>query len=69
MLQWTNSGKGLRLMLLIHHIDAERKWAYGRESKVGHLDKALDEAKARGWTIVGMEKDCKVMYLFERKGR
>jgi hypothetical protein len=37
-------GSGARFMRLVHHTDAEREYAYDRESKVGHLDKALDEA-------------------------
>jgi hypothetical protein len=66
MLQWTAAGKGARLMVLIHHTDAEREWAYDRESHIGRLDKALDEANAKGWTVVDMKKDWKVIYPFER---
>jgi len=57
MLEWTTSGEGARLGILIHHTDAEREWAYDRDSKIGHLDKALDEAEARGWTVVSMRDD------------
>ena len=62
MLQWTTTGQGLRFGLLVHHTDAEREWAYDRKSHIGKLDKALDEASARGWTIVDMKKDWKVIY-------
>jgi phosphoglycolate phosphatase-like HAD superfamily hydrolase len=62
MLQWTTAGQGLRFGLLVHHTDAEREWAYDRKSHIGKLDKALDEASARGWTIVDMKKDWKVIY-------
>jgi hypothetical protein len=62
MLQWTAAGTGPRFMLLIRHTDAEREWAYDRKSHVGRLDKALDEAAARGWTVVDMKKDWKVIY-------
>lgn len=62
MLQWTAAGSGPRFMLLVHHTDAEREWAYDRKSHVGRLDKALDEAAARGWTVVDMKKDWKVVY-------
>jgi phosphoglycolate phosphatase-like HAD superfamily hydrolase len=62
MLQWTAAGSGPRFMLLVHHTDAEREWAYDRKSHVGRLDKALDEAAARGWTVVDMKRDWKVVY-------
>jgi hypothetical protein len=66
MLQWTAAGNGRRFMGLVHHTDADREWAYDRNSKVGTLDKAWDEAVARGWTIVNMQKDWKLIYPFER---
>jgi hypothetical protein len=67
MLQWTAAGDGERLMLLVHHTDAEREWAYDRESHIGRLDKALDEAQAKGWLVVDMKKDWKVIYPFQVK--
>ena len=67
MLQWTAAGKGARLMVLSHHTDAEREWAYDRDSHIGRLDKALDEAQAKGWTVVDMKKDWKVIYPFEKQ--
>jgi len=57
MLQWTAAGSGLRFAGLVHHTDAQREWAYDRKSKIGTLNKALDEASARGWTVVDMEHD------------
>lgn len=66
MLQWTAAGDGARLMLIVHHTDAAREWAYDRTSSVGRLDKALDEAKARGWTLVDMKQDWKVIYPFQK---
>ena len=65
MLQWTAAGKGRRFMLLVHHTDAEREWAYDRKSPIGRLDKALDEAQSRGWTVVDMKKDWKRIFPFE----
>jgi len=65
MLQWTAAGEGRRFMLLVHHTDAEREWAYDRQSPVGRLDKALDEAQSRGWTVVDMKKDWKKIFPFE----
>jgi hypothetical protein len=62
MLQWTAAGPGARLALYVHHTDAEREWAYDRESSVGRLDKGLDEARAKGWTVVDMKQDWKVIY-------
>jgi phosphoglycolate phosphatase-like HAD superfamily hydrolase len=57
MLEWTAAGRKARFMGLVHHTDAEREWAYDRNSHVGKLDKALDEARARGWTVVDMKRD------------
>ena len=71
MLQWTTAGEGARFGLLVHHTDAEREWAYDRDSHIGQLDKAWDMAVTRGWTVVDMKKDWKVIYPFEmrRPGR
>ena len=52
MLEWTAPAVGLRFMGLVLHTDADREWAYDRKSDVGRLDRAFDEAIARGWTIV-----------------
>jgi phosphoserine phosphatase len=65
MLEWTTSGPGPRLGLIVHHTDAEREWAYDRDSSIGKLDRGLNEAKKRGWLIVDMKKDFKVIYPFE----
>jgi phosphoglycolate phosphatase-like HAD superfamily hydrolase len=62
MLQWTAAGEGARLMLLVHHTDAEREWAYDRDSDVGRLDKALDEAHAKGWTVADMKDDWNTIF-------
>jgi len=67
MLQWTDSEIGKRLLVYIHHTDAEREWAYDRKSHIGRLDKGLDEANEKGWTVVDMKKDWKVIYPFEVK--
>ena len=67
MLQWTAAGKGARLMLIIRHTDAKREWAYDRQSSIGHLDKALDEAQGKGWTVVDMKRDWKVIFPFQRQ--
>ena len=66
MLQWTAAGAGARFMGLVHHTDAEREYAYDRQSKVGKLDKALDEATAKGWTVVDMKRDWKAVFKPEK---
>jgi phosphoglycolate phosphatase-like HAD superfamily hydrolase len=65
MLQWTAAGAGARFMGLLHHTDAEREYAYDRTSSIGRLDKALDEARARRWTVVDMKKDWRKIFPFE----
>jgi hypothetical protein len=65
MMQWTASGPGKRMMLDLHHTDSVREWAYDRESPVGRLDKGLDEAIEKGWTVISMKDDWKVVYPFE----
>jgi len=67
MLQWTAAGDGKRLMLYVHHTDADREWAYDRDSHIGRLDKGLDEANEKGWTVVDMKNDWKVIYPFDLK--
>ncbi len=56
---------GRSFQLYVHHTDAEREWAYDKDSLVGKLVKGLVEAKARGWTVVDMKRDWKVIYPFE----
>lgn len=65
MLQWTAAGEGKPFMLLVHHTDAQREYAYDRNSHIGKLDKALDVAERSGWTVVDMKQDWKVIYPFD----
>lgn len=65
MLQWTDSNEYPSFQLYVHHTDQDREWAYDRESSVGRLDKGLDEAGEKGWTVVSMKDDWKVVYPFE----
>ena len=65
MLQWTAAGSGKRFAGLVHHTDAQREWAYDRQSHIGRLDKALDEARQRGWTVVDMKTEWSRIYVFE----
>jgi phosphoserine phosphatase len=64
MIEYTMAGEGRRLGLFVHHTDADREYAYDRESHVGTLDKALDRADAMGWIIVNMKKDWKRVFSF-----
>ncbi|MEW4570669.1 HAD family hydrolase [Tautonia sp. JC769] len=57
MLRWTTAGPGPRLGLIVHHTDADREYAYDRDSHVGRLDRALDEAPDRGWVVIDMKRD------------
>lgn len=62
MLEWTTSAPGARFGLIVHHTDAEREYAYDRKSPFGRLDKGLDEAAKRGWVVVDMKVDWKVIF-------
>ena len=62
MLEYTAAGSGPRFAGLVHHTDAVREWAYDRQSKIGTLNKALDEAQAKGWTVVDMKRDWKTFF-------
>ena len=62
MLEWSTAGPGPRLGVLIHHTDAEREWAYDRDSHIGQLQRGLDEAPERGWAVVDMKNDWKVIF-------
>ncbi|MCX7546655.1 HAD family hydrolase [Xanthomarina sp. F1114] len=65
MLQWTDSNTYKSFKLFVHHTDPNREWAYDRGSTMGELNKGLDEAKAKNWTLVDMKKDWKVIYPFQ----
>jgi phosphoglycolate phosphatase-like HAD superfamily hydrolase len=66
MLEYVAAGSGARLALLLHHTDAVREWAYDRHSEIGKLDKALDEANAKGWPVVDMKADWKTVFPPEK---
>ena len=65
MLQWTAAGDGPRFMGIVHHTDGEREWAYDRNSHIGQLDKALDEATEKGWTVVDMKNDWRTVFAIQ----
>ena len=65
MLQWTTMSGGRRLGLIVHHTDAEREYAYDRDTSFGRLDKALDAAAINKWTVVDKKNDWKRIFAFE----
>jgi len=66
MLQWTAAGPGARFCLYVHHDDAAREYVYDREDALARLDKGLDEAAAKGWTVVSMKNDWKQVFPAEQ---
>jgi len=62
MLEWTTTGEGPRLGVIVHHDDAGREVAYDRKSHIGRLDRGLDEAGRRGWVLVSMKDDWRTIY-------
>ncbi|MCO8121505.1 haloacid dehalogenase-like hydrolase [Stieleria sp. TO1_6] len=62
MLQYTTISHSPSLGLIVHHTDAQREWAYDRDSHIGQLDKALDDAAKHGWTVVDMKRDWNMIY-------
>ena len=67
MLEWTTAGPGPSFAMIVHHDDAEREYAYDRESHVGKLARGLDEAPKRGWTVVSIKDDWRTIYPPPRK--
>ena len=67
MLQWTCAGGGRRLCLYVHHTDSAREWAYDRHSSIGRLDRGLDEAAAKGWTVADMKQDWRQIFAVEKQ--
>lgn len=66
MLQYTTVAKGPRLGMIVHHTDAEREYAYDRKSAVGRLNKAWDQAAERGWQVIDMKNDWRVIFPPEK---
>lgn len=62
MLEYVSTGEGRRLAALVHHDDAAREYAYDRQSKIGTLSTALDEARQRNWTIISMRNDWRTIF-------
>ena len=66
MLEWTTTWSGARFGMIVHHDDSEREYAYDRKSSIGKLERGLDEAAKRGWVVVSMKRDWKVIFPFEQ---
>ncbi|WP_242618125.1 hypothetical protein [Edaphobacter modestus] len=62
MLEYTARGSGARLAVLVHHTDADREYSYDRDSNVGRLDKALDEARENKRLVIDMKSDWKAIF-------
>lgn len=62
MLEWVTAGEGPRLGLIVHHDDADREYAYDRNSHIGKLERSLDEGPKHGWTIVSIKQDWKTVF-------
>ncbi|WP_417888755.1 HAD family hydrolase [Xanthomarina gelatinilytica] len=67
MMQWTDSNPYKSFQLYLHHTDADREWAYDRESHIGQFNKGLDEALEKGWNIIDMKNDWKTIYPFQKE--
>jgi hypothetical protein len=67
MLQWTAEAGKRRLGVVVHHTDAEREYAYDRQSRIGRLDKALEAARLDRWTVVDMKRDWKLVFPPEKR--
>jgi len=65
MMQWTASNTYKSFILYLHHTDSTREWAYDRDSHIGKLDKGLDEANKKGWEVIDMKRDWKIIYPFD----
>jgi hypothetical protein len=66
MLEYTQAGEGARLMMLVHHDDGTREFAYGAKSKVGTFpDTLMAQAKKQGWVVISMKNDWKRVFTFE----
>ncbi len=62
MLEWNSATRPGALSMIVHHDDADREYAYDRNSPIGHLERGLDEAKARGWHLISMKNDWKRIF-------
>lgn len=62
MLEYTTSGDGPSLAMIVHHTDGDREYAYDRDTHIGRLDKAMTDAPAKGWHLIDMARDWSTIY-------
>jgi hydroxymethylpyrimidine pyrophosphatase-like HAD family hydrolase len=62
MLEYVSAAPGATLAMIVHHDDADREYAYDRKSAFGRLDRALDQAGKRGWTVISMKDDWRQVF-------
>jgi hypothetical protein len=66
MLEYAQGGEGARFMMLVHHDDATREYAYGPESTMSPFSEALwARAKQGGWTVISMKNDWKRIFAWQ----
>jgi len=71
MLEYTKSGDGARLAMIVMHDDAKREYAYGPAkglpaTKIGAFTQAFyDEAMKNGFVVISMKDDWKRIFAFE----
>ena len=66
MIEYTMKGTGPRFGMIVHHTDAQREYAYDRDSHFGRLARGLDDAAKQGWYIVSMKDDWKRVFAFDK---
>jgi phosphoglycolate phosphatase-like HAD superfamily hydrolase len=66
MLEYTQGGEGPRFMMLVHHDDATREYAYGPESKLSPFSDALRARAAKGgWVVISMKNDWNLIFAWQ----
>lgn len=67
MLEYTQTGQGKHLLMLVHHDDGVREYAYDVSSKIGTFPEALkEEAQKNGWLIISIKNDWKRIFPFDK---
>lgn len=60
MMEYTLSGDGPSMAILIHHDDADREYVY-----LHGTERAIEDAKKQGWYVVSMKDDFKKVFETE----
>lgn len=64
MLQWTTSGTGASLGMIVRHTDGDREFAYD-QAGMSSLKQSLIEADQQGWIVVDMQRDWQRVFAFQ----